>query len=60
MYGGRGSGGGAISLVGGTVVLPFTGGHIILTVVAISGIVVGAAILLSIGGRWAAKKFYSK
>jgi hypothetical protein len=59
MYGGKG-GGGAVSLVGGSVVLPFTGGHLILTIVAISGVTVGSAILLSIFGRWVAKRIYTR
>lgn len=58
MYGGKG--GGAASIAGGAIVLPNTGGHIILTIVALTSIAVGAAILLSIFGRWVAKKAYTK
>jgi hypothetical protein len=59
MYGGKG-GGGAASIAGGAIVLPNTGGHIILTIVALTSIVIGTAILLSIFGRWIAKKAYAK
>ncbi|HUC95717.1 MAG TPA: hypothetical protein VMR76_02030 [Candidatus Saccharimonadia bacterium] len=59
MYGGLGSGG-AASIVGGAVVLPNTGGHIILTIVALTSITIGAVILLSILGRWVAKKVYTR
>jgi len=59
MYGGKGSGG-AASIVGGTIVLPNTNGHFILLIVALTSIVVGSVILLSILGRWIAKKAYNK
>jgi hypothetical protein len=58
MYGGKG--GGAAGIAGGAIVLPNTGGHIILTIVALTSIAIGAAILLSIFGRWVAKKAYTK
>ena len=45
---------------GGVIALPNTGGHIVLTIVALTSITVGAAILLSIFGRWVAKKAYTK
>lgn len=59
MYGGKGSIG-AASIVGGSIVLPNTSGHFILLIVALTSIVVGSAILLSILGRWIAKKAYNK
>jgi hypothetical protein len=60
MYGGKGGGGGAASITGGAIILPNTGGHIILTIVALTSITIGAAILLSIFGRWVAKKAYTQ
>jgi hypothetical protein len=59
MYGGKG-GGGAASIAGGAIILPNTGGHIILTIVALTSITIGTAILLSIFGRWAAKRAYTR
>jgi hypothetical protein len=59
MYGGKG-GGGLASIAGGAIVLPNTGGHLILAIVAITSIVIGSAILLSILGRWVAKKAYTR
>ena len=46
MYEGGKGGGGAAGIVGGSIVLPNTGGNVILTIVAIAGIVIGSAILL--------------
>ncbi len=60
MYGGLGGGGGVASIAGGAIILPNTGGHIILTIVAFTSIAVGAAILLTVIGRYVAKKVYSK
>ena len=61
MYGGLGGGGGgAASIAGGAIVLPNTGGHIILTIVALASIAIGAAILLTAFGRLIAKKYYTK
>jgi hypothetical protein len=57
MYGGKG-GGGLASIAGGAIVLPNTGGHLILVIVAITSIVIGSAIVLSVFGRWVAKKAY--
>jgi hypothetical protein len=51
---------GVANLAGGAIVLPNTGGHVVLTIVALTSITVGAAILLSIFGRWVAKKAYTK
>jgi hypothetical protein len=59
MYGGKGAGG-AASIAGGAIVLPNTGGHVILMIVALTSITVGAVILLSILARWIAKKTYIK
>jgi hypothetical protein len=59
MYGGKG-GGGAASVAGGAIVLPNTGGNTILTIVALTSITVGAAVLASILVRWVAKKAYTK
>jgi LPXTG-motif cell wall-anchored protein len=57
MYeGGKGGG----MLVTGGVVLPNTGGNTILTIAAISSIVIGSAILLSTFVRLVAKKAYTK
>jgi hypothetical protein len=53
MYGGKG---GVGPLVGGAIVLPNTGGNTVLTIVAIAGIVVGGAILLSTLARTLVKK----
>jgi hypothetical protein len=57
MYGGKGSGG-AASVVGGSIVLPNTNGHLILLIVALTSITVGSVILLSILVRWLAKISY--
>ncbi len=54
-----GKGGGAASLTGGSILLPNTGGHTFLTIVALTSICIGAAILISIFGRWVAKKIYT-
>jgi hypothetical protein len=51
---------GLTTLTGGSIVLPNTGGHIILTVVALTSITIGAAIMLSVFGRWVAKKVYTQ
>jgi hypothetical protein len=59
MYGGKG-GGGAASIAGGAIILPNTGGHIILTIVALTSITIGTAIVLTTFGRWVAKRAYTK
>jgi len=59
MYEG-GKGAGPVGIAGGAILLPNTGGHIILTIVAITSITVGAAITLSILARWIAKRAYTK
>jgi hypothetical protein len=51
---------GALSVGGGAVVLPNTGGSVVLTIVAITSIVVGSAIIISTLVRFAAKKAYGK
>lgn len=56
MYG-KGAG---CSVVSGCVLLPNTGGNPILTIVAIAGITVGSAILLSTFARFVAKKAFVK
>ena len=60
MYEGGKGGGGAAGIVGGSIVLPNTGGNVILTIVAISSIAIGSAILLSTIVRYVAKKAYNK
>jgi hypothetical protein len=57
MYGGKG--GGAASLTGGAILLPNTGGHIVLTIVALTSITIGSLILISVFGRYVAKRIYS-
>lgn len=52
MYG-KGAG---CSVVSGCVLLPNTGGNTVLTVVAIAGITIGSAILVSTLVRFVAKK----
>lgn len=52
MYGGKGAG----PLVGGTILLPNTGGNTILTIAAYVGVVVGGAIVLSSLVRSVAQK----
>jgi hypothetical protein len=59
MYGGKGGGGAAI-VAGGAIVLPNTGGNVVLTIVALTSITVGTVILLSTLVRWIAKKAYTK
>lgn len=49
---------GSTPLVAGAVLLPNTGGNTLLTIVAISGIVVGSAIVMSSIVRLVAKKAY--
>lgn len=56
MYGGKGAG----SLAGGTILLPNTGGNTILTVIALTGMVIGGAIVLTAVARLVAKKAYTK
>lgn len=56
MYG-HGSGP-ATSVVGGAALLPNTGGNTILTVIAITAIAVGAAVMLSSVARVVAKKAF--
>jgi hypothetical protein len=58
--GGLGGGGGTASIAGGAIILPYTGGHIILTIVAFTCIAIGSAILLTTIGGWVAKKVYTK
>ena len=58
MYEGGKGGGGAAGIVGGAVVLPNTGGNTVLQIVAITGIVVGTAILVSTIVRFIAKRAY--
>jgi len=58
MYGGKG--GGVASIAAGAIVLPNTGGHIILQIVALTCIGVGSAVLLSIFARWIVKRAYTK
>jgi hypothetical protein len=57
MYEG-GKGGGAV--LGGSIVLPNTGGNTILTIAAIASITIGSAILLSTLVRFVAKRAYTK
>jgi hypothetical protein len=57
MYEG-GKGGGAVGIVGGAVLLPNTGGNVILQIVAVTSIVVGSAIVLSTLVRLVAKRAY--
>jgi len=52
-----GKGGGA-SVAGGTILLPNTGGNVILQIVAVTAIVVGSIILLSTLIRVIAKRAY--
>lgn len=49
-----------VPIVSGGILLPNTGGNTILTIVAIAGIVLGSAILLSTVVRFVAKKAYTK
>lgn len=51
---------GVASVTAGAIILPNTGGHIILQIVAFTCIAVGTAILLSYFARWIAKRNYSK
>lgn len=60
MYEGGKGGGGAAGIVGGSLVLPNTGGNVILTIVSIVSIVIGSAILVSTVARYMAKKAYTK
>ena len=53
-----GMGGGGASVVSGAVVLPNTGGNVVLQVVALTAIVVGSAIVLSTLVRMVAKRAY--
>ena len=57
MYGGKG--GGFSLIAGGTIVLPNTGGHPILAIVADTSIAIGVAILLTILIKRIAKKIYA-
>jgi hypothetical protein len=56
MYEGGKGGGGAAGIIGGAVVLPDTGGNIVLQIVALVSIVAGTAIVLSTIARFAAKR----
>ena len=56
MYEGGKGGGGAAGIVGGAIVLPNTGGNVVLQLVALTSIVVGSAILLSTVARLMAKR----
>jgi hypothetical protein len=58
MYEGGKGGGGAAGIVGGAIVLPNTGGNVILQIVALTSIVVGSAIVLSTLIRLVAKRAY--
>lgn len=58
MYEGGKGGGGLASIAGGAVILPNTGGNVILQIVAITSIVVGSAIVLSTLVRLVAKRAY--
>ena len=51
-------GGGAVSVTGGAVLLPNTGGSVILQIVAFTAIVVGSAIVASTLVRMVAKRAY--
>ena len=53
-----GRGEGPTSVVGGAALLPNTGGNTILTVIAITAIAVGAAVMLSSVARVVAKKAF--
>lgn len=53
-----GMGGGGASVTTGAVLLPNTGGNVILQVVAVASILVGTAILLSTVARVVAKRAY--
>lgn len=55
-----GMGGGGGCALSGCVLLPNTGGNTILTVIAISAIAVGSAIVLSTIARMIAKKAFTK
>lgn len=48
----------AVLSTSGAVVLPNTGGNSVLTVIAISAILVGVAILLTMGAKSVAKRVY--
>jgi hypothetical protein len=56
MYGGKGP----VTVLGGAVLLPNTGGNTILTIVAYTGMVVGGAIVLSSLVRVMAKRAFTK
>ena len=56
MYG-KGAG---CSVVSGCVLLPNTGGNTVLTIVAIAGITIGSASLVSTFARFVAKKAFTK
>jgi hypothetical protein len=58
MYQGQGSG--IPPIAGGAVLLPNTGGNLLLTIVAITGIVLGTVIIVSSLARLVAKKAFSK
>ncbi len=58
MYEGGKGGGGLASVAGGTVLLPNTGGNVILQIVALTAIVVGSAIVASTLVRFVAKRAY--
>lgn len=53
-----GMGGGCAGVTCGAVVLPNTGGNVILQVVALTSIVVGSAIVLSTVARMVTKRAY--
>lgn len=57
MYeGGKGAG----AIAGGAVLLPNTGGNIILTIASVASIVIGSAIVISAVVRLMMKKAYTK
>ncbi|HUB93944.1 MAG TPA: hypothetical protein VMB52_05580 [Verrucomicrobiae bacterium] len=59
MYEGNGGkGAGPIVAGGGAILLPNTGGNSLLTIVAITAIVVGVAIMISTAVRFALKRVY--
>ncbi len=61
MYeGGKGGGVGAVITTPSAVLLPNTGGNVILTVIAVTGITIGSAILLTTLIRFVAKRAYNQ
>ncbi|MEJ0072610.1 MAG: hypothetical protein WDN27_00745 [Candidatus Saccharibacteria bacterium] len=61
MYeGGKGGGIGGVTTTSSAILLPNTGGNVILTIIAVTGITVGSAILVSTLIRFVAKRAYTK